>query len=109
MKSSLLQIAKTVGIDVPKLSACIDDQAPKSLVDQDVREGKLLEISTTPTFVINGRIVAGMPENDYFYKIIDDALAPKQAEDGLPGSPGCACDQTFGIRSKAAASENHQP
>lgn len=109
VRSSLLQIAKTVGIDLPKLSACIDDQAPKSLVDQDVREGKLLEISTTPTFVINGRIVAGMPENDYFYKIIDDALAPKQAEDGVPGGPGCACDQTFGIPPKAAASQNHQP
>lgn len=109
VRSSLLQIAKTVGIDVPKLSACIDDQTSKSLVDQDVREGKLLEISTTPTFVINGRIVAGMPEKDYFYKIIDDALAPKQAEDGLPASPGCACDQTFGIPAKAAGSHNRRP
>jgi len=109
VKSSLLQIAKTVGIDVPKLSACIDDQTPKSLVDQDVREGKLLEISTTPTFVINGRIVAGMPEKDYFYKIIDDALAPRQAEDGLPAGPSCACDQTLGIPAKPVGSQKRQP
>lgn len=108
VKSSLLQVAKTVGVDVPKLSACIDDQTPKSLVDQDVREGKLLEISTTPTFVVNGRIVAGMPEKDYFYKIIDDALAPTQTE-GLPGSPGCACDHILGIAAKPARSQNHQP
>lgn len=108
-KSSLLDIAKTVGVDVPKLSACIDGQTPKPLVDQDVREGKLLEIQTTPTFVINGRIVAGMPEKDYFYKIIDDALAQKQGEAGLNPSAGCACDSPFGIPEKTTGGQNHHP
>jgi protein-disulfide isomerase len=101
VRSSLLQIATTVGIDTSKLSSCIDNQTPKSLIEEDIREGKLLEISTTPTFVVNGRIVAGMPEKSYFYKIIDDALARNMADGGLATHASCACDREFGIRASA--------
>jgi protein-disulfide isomerase len=108
-RKTLLQIGTSLGVDLPNLSACVDNQITKSLVDQDVREGKLLEISTTPTLVINGRIVVGMPEKDYFYKIVDDALSQRGDRLGVASGAGCACDENIGILGTAPPSRATHP
>jgi protein-disulfide isomerase len=86
---ALLDAGRTVGVDEEKLSACIESPRPKSLVEQDTREGKLLEISTTPTLVVNGRILVGMPDESYFYKVLDAALTHKQTETVFSPKAGC--------------------
>lgn len=91
-KNALLDAGTTVGIDKEKLDACIGSPEPKSLVEQDTREGKLLEISTTPTLVVNGRIIVGMPTEAYFYKVVDAALAHKQSDVVFSPKAGCSAE-----------------
>lgn len=96
----LLNTGKTIGIHEATLDACIRSPRPRSLVEQDIREGKLLEISTTPTFIVNGRIVVGMPNKVYLYKVLDAALRHKRSETVLPSKAGCGCKLTAKSKSK---------
>jgi protein-disulfide isomerase len=69
----LLYYGQQIGLDRLKLAACIDSQASRSRVEENLREGQALGVDRTPTFFINGRIlVGGAP--DLFYQSIDEAL-----------------------------------
>lgn len=91
-KNALLDAGTTVGIDKEKLDACIGSPETKALLEQDTREGKLLEISTTPTFIVNGRIIVGMPNEAYLYKILDASLEHKQSDTAFAPKAGCSAE-----------------
>ena len=99
-KSALLDAGEAVGVKQAELGACLEKPDAKSLVEQDVREGKLLEVATTPTLEVNGRIVVGMPDEKYLYKVLDDALSHKQPETVLPPQPGCHVDEPCKVTEK---------
>ncbi len=78
VRDALLRLGEQAGIDRLHLAACLDSNASLPRVEADVREGDLLQVTSTPTSFINGRIVVGLQSPVEFYKIIDQALA--QAE-----------------------------
>jgi len=74
VRDNLLSYADQVGVDRVKLAACLDSKASLPRVDEGAREGKVLEVQSTPTCFINGRMLVGFPSPEAYYKAIDAAL-----------------------------------
>ena len=74
VRDTLLGYADQVGVDRVKLAGCLDSKASLPRVDEGSREGKQLEILSTPTCFINGRILVGFASPETYYKAIDAAL-----------------------------------
>ena len=53
--------ATALGLDLERFTTCLDDGRMKENVRQDVEEGRRLEIKATPTLIINGRVIEGLP------------------------------------------------
>jgi protein-disulfide isomerase len=71
---ALLQYGQAAGIDRDKLAACIDSRASLPRVEENKREGEKLDLSSTPTSFINGRIVVGAPPPEQYFALVDEAL-----------------------------------
>ncbi|MGH9328542.1 MAG: thioredoxin domain-containing protein [Terriglobia bacterium] len=63
------------GLDRQKLTACIDAKTSLPHVKKDFLEGEKLGVGSTPTFFINGKMIAGAPSPEAFFKAVDEALA----------------------------------
>jgi protein-disulfide isomerase len=74
VRDLLLGYGQQVGLDRGKLAPCFDGQESKSRVDEGKHEGDELSVNQTPTFYINGKILAGGAPPDIFYQAVDDAL-----------------------------------
>lgn len=59
IRSQAEAIAKQQGADPAKVQQCIETDAAAAGVDEEVRLGRQLGIAQTPTFFIDGRMVAG--------------------------------------------------
>jgi protein-disulfide isomerase len=70
----LLTYGEQVGVDRIKLAGCLDSKAALPRVDEDASEAKRLNLQSTPTCFINGRMILGMPSADAYYKAVDEAL-----------------------------------
>lgn len=77
-RSSLLNYARELGLDIPKFTASIDSQKFRNEIDRDLALAVKLDLYTTPTFYINGRKVVGERPFEYFKKIIDEELSAKK-------------------------------
>jgi protein-disulfide isomerase len=52
----------------------MDSKASLQRVDDGAREARQLEITSTPTSFINGRMLVGFPSAEAYYKAVDAAL-----------------------------------
>ena len=69
-RESLITYADRVGLDRARFLACLDSDAARRAVEQDVRAGDQLGITSTPTFFLNGRTLRGTLESDMFENAI---------------------------------------
>jgi protein-disulfide isomerase len=74
VRDSLLRYADQVGVDRLRLAGCLDSKASLPRVDEGAGEAKRLELQSTPTCFINGRMLVGYPSAEAYYKAIDAAL-----------------------------------
>jgi protein-disulfide isomerase len=74
VRDNLLRYADQVGVDRVRLAGCLDSKASLPRVDEGTREAKQLEISSTPTCFINGRMLVGFPSAEAYYMAVDAAL-----------------------------------
>jgi protein-disulfide isomerase len=63
------------GVDVPKLLACFDGRNTLAAVQADMKEAGEVGVNSTPTFIVNGRRVAGAQDAAQFGKVLDEELA----------------------------------
>ena len=90
VRDQMLSLGEQAGVDRVKLAACIDSKASLSRVEKGLREGQLLGVSSTPTFFVNGKILAGATAPEAFFKTVDEALAassPHAASHTPPARP----------------------
>jgi protein-disulfide isomerase len=73
-RPSLVDYAKKVNLDVPRLEKALDDQSLKASVDADVKLGEEVNVSGTPTVFINGKRVPNPTEFAPVAQLIDAAL-----------------------------------
>ena len=74
VRDALMGYADQVGVDRARLAGCLDSKASLPRVNMGMGEGKRLEIQSTPTSFINGRMLVGYPGAEAYYKAVDAAL-----------------------------------
>jgi protein-disulfide isomerase len=74
VRDNLLGYADQVGVDRVSLAGCLDSKASMPRIDEGTREAKQLEIQSTPTCFINGRMLVGFASPDAYYKAVEAAL-----------------------------------
>jgi len=71
----LLAFAEAIGLDVEAFDDCLSSNKYRDQVIQETQNAKLLGITATPSFIINGKLVTGaLPFSD-FQAEIEAALA----------------------------------
>jgi protein-disulfide isomerase len=74
VRDQLLDLGEQVGIDRVKLAACLDSDASLPRIEADLHEGQELQVDSTPTCFINGKIFVGLEPPEDYYNAIDEAL-----------------------------------
>jgi protein-disulfide isomerase len=66
--------ASQIGVDVQSFAQCLSSTVFKTAVQTDVAEGNRLGVTGTPSFFVNGRLLAGAQPEAEFARIIDEEL-----------------------------------
>jgi protein-disulfide isomerase len=74
----LADIAETVGLDRDVFLAEMDDSKYLAAVEAETAEGRGLSVNSTPTLIINGALMPGVPTWDDLEAAIEDAAALAQ-------------------------------
>jgi protein-disulfide isomerase len=74
-RDAYLKYAADLGLDTQAFTACFDSNRYKSEVLSDASDAAKLGLDSTPTFIINGRILIGAQPLEAFKAIIDEELA----------------------------------
>lgn len=74
-RSDLEKYATDLGMDGVLFSTCLDDKTAEQTVIRDHEDGDSLGVTGTPTFLLNGKIINGLPTEDEFKALIDQAFA----------------------------------
>ena len=87
-RDSLIERAKTLGLDVDKFTADMDSEAVAKKVEDDVKAGGEAGVRGTPHFFFNGSILSGAQPIEAFQAALDkEANAAKAYQDkGLKGN-----------------------
>jgi protein-disulfide isomerase len=89
--ADLKQHAAELGLDAPKFDECLDTGRREAEVKRSTEEAQRYGVSSTPSFFINGRLIAGAQPYENFVRLIDDELAragvPIPPEPPAPASP----------------------
>ena len=65
------QIAAELGLGLPKFQECVASERSRAAVVKDIEAARLLRIESTPSFVVNGRVINGALSFADFQKIIE--------------------------------------
>jgi protein-disulfide isomerase len=76
-RDTIRQIADSLGLSMNDLASCFDDAATNADIQHDLEDGQRLGVNSTPTFFVNGRMLAGSQTLDRFASVIEDELASK--------------------------------
>jgi protein-disulfide isomerase len=71
------QYAADLGLDTKTFTACLDSHRYQDEVQADAREAARVGINSTPTFVVNGRVLIGALPFANFQAVIDEELAAR--------------------------------
>ncbi|GAB4014925.1 MAG: thioredoxin domain-containing protein [Bdellovibrio sp.] len=73
-KEGLVAKAKAIGLKVDQFTSCLDAGKHRAKVEQDMEDGKNVEVKSTPTFFVNGKIVNGAQPLEVFAELIEEDL-----------------------------------
>ncbi|MCL2505633.1 MAG: DsbA family protein [Alphaproteobacteria bacterium] len=75
---SIMEIAKTVGLDVDKLKKDMADPKIQAMLDDSMKLGRELGVEGTPFFIVNDNVFPGALQLDQFKQIIAEARSKKK-------------------------------
>jgi protein-disulfide isomerase len=64
-------IAVQLGLNMSRFRACLVSESPRNVIVKDIESARLLRIDSTPSFVINGKVVTGAIGFGEFQRLID--------------------------------------
>ena len=70
----LTQLAGELNLQLEPFRQCLETDKFQSRLNKDLEQGRKLGFDTTPTFVINNRVVSGAPPAAHFRQIINEEL-----------------------------------
>ena len=53
-RTEMIEFANSLGMDVPRFTACLDEERYKEAIDEDIEYGLALDVSAVPTILIVG-------------------------------------------------------
>jgi protein-disulfide isomerase len=90
LKQQVLDWAKDQkGLDAAKLGACIEKKASEAEVDAEMKEGRDLELTGTPTMFINGRRISQTIDWTNLKGIIDSEIEYQKVAKNAGDDCGC--------------------
>jgi protein-disulfide isomerase len=72
------QYASDLGLNMAAFTTCLDDHRYQAEVNADARDAAQMGLGSTPTFLINGRILVGALPYADFKAVIDEELAAQE-------------------------------
>lgn len=70
-RANLIKYADDIGLDVAAFTVCYDEGRYEDEVAQDMRDGRTVGVSGTPTFFINGQRLVGAQPTEVFVAAIE--------------------------------------
>ena len=71
------QIATDLGLGLPKFQACVDSEQSRAAIVKDIETARLFRIESTPSFIVNGKLIQGALSFADFQKIIEHELSQR--------------------------------
>src|ERR1044071_1722039 len=71
------RIASDLGLGLPKFQECVASERSRAAVVRDIEAARLLRIESTPSFVVNGKVIKGALSFADFQKIIEQELSQR--------------------------------
>ena len=71
----LEQIATDLGLGVPKFQTCFNSEQSRTAIVKDLEAARLYRIDSTPSFIVNGKLIKGALSFTDFQKIIEQELS----------------------------------
>lgn len=72
----LQQIAAELGLAPAKFQTCINSEQSRAAILKDLEAAKLYRIDSTPSFIVNGKLIKGAVSFADFQKIVEQELSP---------------------------------
>jgi predicted DsbA family dithiol-disulfide isomerase len=74
------KIAADLGLGLPRFQACLDSGQSQTAIVKDLEAARLYRIESTPSFIVNGKLIKGAFGFADFQKIIDQELAQRTTQ-----------------------------
>jgi protein-disulfide isomerase len=74
------QIANDLGLGVAKFQACLDSEESRAAIVKDLETARLFRIESTPSFIVNGKLIQGALSFADFQKIIEQELSQRATQ-----------------------------
>lgn len=72
---NIMELARHIGIkDLRQFQACVDEEKTLDIISNNIRLAKEYKINTTPTLIINDKIISGLIDLNAIEEIIKDKL-----------------------------------
>jgi len=71
------QIATDLGLGLPKFQACLSSEQSRTGVVKDIETARLFRIESTPSFIVNRKLIQGALSFADFQKIIEQELSQR--------------------------------
>ena len=68
------QIAGEFGLGLPKFQACVDSEQSRAAIVKDLDAARQLGVESTPSFIVNGKLIRGALSFADFQKLIEQEL-----------------------------------
>lgn len=75
--SVFTQIATDLGLGMPKFQACLSSEQSRAGVIKDIETARLFRLESTPSFIVNGKLIQGALSFADFQKIIEQELSQR--------------------------------
>lgn len=67
-------IASDLGLGMPKFQACLDSEPSRTAIVKDLEAARLYRIESTPSFIVNGKLIKGALGFADFQRIVEQEL-----------------------------------
>ena len=67
-------IASDLGLGLPKFQACLDSELSRTAIVKDLEAARLYRIESTPSFIVNGKLIKGALGFADFQRIVEQEL-----------------------------------
>jgi len=79
LRTHIDSYTSSLGLDAKGMNACILGKTAEDRVQQDVKDAQAIHLSSTPTFIVNGTPVVGLPSSKIFDFVITAKLQEHSA------------------------------